>query len=225
METEVIAHIYTDFPEKFGIPRQSNLVEGARGKIVFTPKYRNPDALRGIEEYDYLWLLWDFSKAHRQNWAATVAPPRLGGRERMGVFSTRSPYRPNSIGLSSVRLERLEKEEERGIVLYVSGIDMLNGTPILDIKPYLPYTDAHPDAKAGFGERDVKGNLTVDIPKECRSQIDPNDLEDIYRILQQDPRTAFIHDEERVWGVAYGKYNVRFTVKGEILTVREIEIR
>ena len=233
MEIQAIAHIHTDFPEKFGIPRQSGLVEAARGRIVFVPAFRQPDALRGMREYDYLWLIWDFSENHRQGWNATVAPPRLGGRERVGVFASRSPFRPNPLGLSCVKLEAVDEEN---CEILVSGVDMLDKTPILDIKPYLPYADAHPDARGGFADGTVKRELTVifsgkgpdaseenaeDMGKEAL--LTPEEYSAVADIIRQDPRTAFIHDEERIWGVSYGNLNVRFRVKGDVAEIVEIE--
>ena len=225
MELKVIAHIRTDFPEKFGIPRQSGMVKGVKGRIVFLPEYRNPDAIRGIEGFSHLWLIWGFSEVHQEEgkWCATVAPPRLGGRVRMGVFATRSPYRPNPIGLSSVKLERVEYDKKLGYTIWVSGIDMLDGTPIYDIKPYLPYADVHADSVGGFGD-EVKGHrLSVEISQEIMERIEEGERQNLLEILEGDPRTAFIHDEERVWGVSYGKYNIRFTVKGDTLTVTDVE--
>ena len=165
MKMKVIAHIYTDFPEKFGIPRQSGLIEELEGKIVFTPEYRNPEALRGLEDFSHIWLLWEFSEAVREDWSPTVRPPLLGGNKRMGVFATRSPFRPNSIGLSSVKLDRIEQTEKEGTVLYVKGADLMNGTPIYDIKPYLPYADSHPEAVGGFTENLDERKLEVDFPE------------------------------------------------------------
>lgn len=225
MELKIIARIRTDFPEKFGIPRQSGLVKGLMGKIVFEPAYRTPEALRGIEGFSHLWLLWGFSKVTRQGWSATVAPPRLGGKRKMGVFATRSPYRPNPVGLSSVKLERVEIDEHFGAVLWVSGIDMLDGTPIYDIKPYLPYSDCHADATGGFGEEVLAHRLQVEFPPHLLEQIVPAERENIIALLEQDPRTAYIHDETREWGVTYGNVNVLFTVNGAVLTVHEVEIK
>lgn len=224
MELIEIAKIYTDFPEKFGIPRQSGLVPGLIGKIVFQPEFRTPDAVRGIEEFSHLWLMWGFSKAKKEGWAATVTPPRLGGRKRMGVFATRSPFRPNKIGLSSVKLESVEYDEKLGTVLIVSGIDMLNETPIYDIKPYLPYVDSHPDAKGGFADVVRENNLEVEIPEELLVKIREEDRENVLKILSQDPRTAFIHDETRIWGISYADYNIRFTVQEHRLKVCEITL-
>ena len=219
----MIARIRTAFPEKFGIPRQSGLVEGLMGRIVFEPAYRTPEALRGIEGFSHLWLLWGFSKVTRKGWSATVAPPRLGGKKKMGVFATRSPYRPNPVGLSSVRLVSVEHDEHLGDVLLVSGIDMLDGTPIYDIKPYLPYSDCHADAVGGFGE-EVRGyRLQVEFPEELLRRIPEGERANVIAVLEQDPRTAYIHDETREWGVTYGGVNVLFTVRGEVLTVTDVE--
>ena len=223
MELKVIAKIYTGFPEKFGIPRQSGLVEGLMGKIVFEPAYRTPDALRGIEGFSHLWLIWGFSRVTRKGWSATVAPPRLGGKQKMGVFATRSPFRPNPVGLSSVKLERIEQDEHLGCVLWVSGIDMLDGTPIYDIKPYLPYSDCHEDATGGFGETVKEHRLQVKFPTDLLERIPPSDRDTIVAILEQDPRTAYIHDDTREWGVTYNGYNVLFYVKGDCLTVCGVE--
>lgn len=222
MELKIIATIHTDFKEKFGIPRQSGLCEGLRGRIVFTPEYRTREALRGIEGFSHLWLLWGFSKVTRKGWSATVAPPRLGGRKKMGVFATRSPYRPNPIGLSSVTLERLEIDPVLGPILHVRGIDMLDGTPIYDIKPYLPYADAHPEATGGFGEEVLEHRLRVEISNELLLRIPEKERETVIELLAEDPRTAFIHDEEREWGISYAGLNYLFYVKGDLLTVVDV---
>lgn len=224
MEIEPIAYIHTDFPEKFGIPRQSGLAKEARGRIVFVPEYRHPDALRGLTEYDYLWLIWDFSRNHREGWAATVTPPRLGGKERVGVFASRSPFRPNPLGLSCVRLDEVTETEKEGTVISVSGVDLLDGTPIYDIKPYLPYTDAHPNAAAGFSDRTAGRGLAVEISAEMEAEIRPELRDTIRSLLAQDPRTAFIHDDGRIWGMRYAEYNIRFTVHDGILSVCEVGI-
>ena len=223
MQLKVIAKIHTDFPEKFGIPRQSGLVKGLRGKIVFEPAYRTADAVRGMDGFSHLWLLWGFSKVTRSGWSATVAPPRLGGKKKMGVFATRSPYRPNPIGLSSVKLEKVEYDENLGPILWVSGIDMLDGTPIYDIKPYLPYSDCHADAVGGFGEEVREHRLEVIFPEIYLQQIPEGERANLMEILEQDPRTAYIHDEEREWGIAYAGVNVLFYVKGNCLTVCGVE--
>ncbi len=224
MELKIIAHIRTDFPEKFGIPRQSGLIKGLTGRIIFVPEYRNPDALRGIEGFSHLWLIWGFSEVKTDGkWCATVAPPRLGGRKRMGVFATRAPYRPNPVGLSSVKLEKVEFDKNLGYTLLVSGIDMLDNTPIYDIKPYLPYVDVHTDAAGGFGD-DVKDHaLKVVISPELMEKIPEGERENITEILRSDPRSAYIHDKEREWGVAYKKHNYKFTVSDDTLTLTAVE--
>ncbi len=219
MNIEPIAHIRTDFPEKFGIPRQSGLVRGAAGRIVFEQEYRHPDALRGLSEYSHLWIIWDFSQNHRQGFNATVAPPRLGGKERVGVFASRSPFRPNPLGLSCVKLEGVDED---GSIL-VSGVDMLDGTPVYDIKPYLPYADSHPEAKGGFTDRVGFNELTVNIPDRISRSLDGRDLENIRDILKQDPRTRHIHDDERIWGISYSRYNIRFKIAGDRLDVIQIQ--
>ena len=218
---KIIAHIRTDFPTKFGIPRQSGLAE-TPGQIVFLPEYRNPDALRGIEEFSHLWLLWDFSEAHRAVWSPTVRPPRLGGNERRGVFATRSPFRPNPIGLSCVRLCGVRHTEKEGDVLDVAGADLMDGTPILDIKPYLPYTDAHPEAAAGFAGAVFGRCLTVCIPPELSALLPPDRRAPLVAILVQDPRPSYQDDPARVYGMPYAGYDVRFTVADGILTVCDI---
>lgn len=223
MELKQIAYIKTSFPDKFGVPRQSGLVKGLRGKIIFLPEFRTPDALRGIEGYSHLWLIWGFSESHKSEWSATVAPPRLGGKKRMGVFATRSPYRPNPIGLSSVELESVEVDEKLGTVLNVRGIDMIDNTPIYDIKPYLAYADSHPDARGGFANEVLEHHLKVEIPENVEKLIDENERDNIIGLLSEDPRSAYIHDEERVWGIYYGGKNIRFRVVGDVLTVTDIE--
>lgn len=222
MELKKIATVHTAFPEKFGIPRQSGLVKGLEGKIVFESEYRTADAIRGIEGFSHLWLLWGFSKVTRRGWSATVAPPRLGGKRKMGVFATRSPYRPNPIGLSSVRLLRVENDPVKGPILYVGGIDMLDGTPIYDIKPYLPYSDAHPDAVGGFGSDVLEHRLTVEISDELYEKIPVAERETVLELLREDPRTAYIQDETREWGITYAGLNYLFYVRGDILTVVDI---
>lgn len=219
---KIIAHIYTEFPEKFGIPRQSGLVEGLRGKIVFEPEYRVAEAVKGLEEYSHVWLLWKFSEAEREKWSPTVRPPRLGGKKRVGVFATRSPFRPNPIGLSSVKLEKITYEENSGPVIYVSGIDMLDGTPIYDIKPYLSYCDSHADAECGFADEVKKHALSVEYDPETEKEVGVQCMQTICDILAQDPRTAYMDDEEREWGLAYMDYNIKFTVRGEKLRILSI---
>lgn len=218
---EIIARIYTDFAEKFGIPRQSGLVRELTGKIVFEPKYRCADAVKGLEGFDYIWLLWKFQGTERGHWSATVKPPRLGGNTRMGVFATRSPFRPNPIGLSSVKLEHIEYSED-GPVLFVSGIDLKNETPIYDIKPYLSYTDCHPDAREGFAHAVKEYALQVEFPEELLKLFPAEKQEAIIEVLRQDPRPSYHDDETRKYGVAFAGYDVHFRVKGDVLTVFEV---
>ena len=221
-EIRVIAHIQSDFQEKFGIPRQSGLVEALRATVVFEPEYRNPDALRGIEGFSHLWLIWQFSEAVRADWSPTVRPPRLGGNTRMGVFATRSPFRPNAIGLSCVRLEAVRQDPVLGTVLEVSGADLLDGTPIYDIKPYLPYADCRPEAVGGFAASAPESGLRVDCPAELLSKVPPEKQEALLGVLAQDPRPSYQDDPQRVYGMRFGGLEVRFTVDGALLTVREI---
>lgn len=218
----VIAHIHTDFPTKFGIPRQSSLVEELRGEIIFEPEYRQPEAFRGIEEYSHLWLLWEFSEAKREHWSATVKPPRLGGRTRMGVFATRSPFRPNPIGLSCVRLVELRQDETYGPVLVVAGVDLMDGTPIYDIKPYLPYVDAHPDALGGFGDRVKEHALEVADPGSLLERLPEEKRAGAVAFLQQDPRPAVHKDPDRVYKIAYAGYDIHFTVHDTKLSVTDV---
>ena len=220
---KVIARIHSDFPEKFGIPRQSGLVPALRAKIVFEPEYRNPDALRGIEGFSHLWLIWQFSRAIREEWSPTVKPPRLGGNQRMGVFATRSPFRPNPIGLSCVRLQRVELHTAEGPVLWVAGIDLLDGTPIYDVKPYLPYADCHPEATGGFAQEVMGHRLEVAFPEELLALVPPEKREALREVLAQDPRPGYQHNEpDRRYGVAFAGLDVRFTVEGDVLLVREV---
>ena len=216
---KIIAHIETDFPTKFGIPRQSGLVQDLTARIVFEPEYRVPEAFRGLEGYSHLWLIWCFSEAVRQNWSPTVRPPRLGGNVRMGVFATRSPFRPNPIGLSSVRLTKIELDTPDGPVLYVSGADLMNGSPIYDIKPYLPFTDSHPDAVGGFAQQVEKDNLEVNIPKEVLAQIPADKQEALRQVLAEDPRPHYQQDADRVYAMEFAGMEVKFQVDGNLLTV------
>ncbi len=218
---KAIAKIYTEFPEKFGIPRQSGLAPSLRGRVVFEPPYRNLDAVRGLEEFSHIWLIWEFSKSGETG-ALTVKPPRLGGKVKKGVFATRSPFRPNPIGLSSVRLEEIVQDDRLGPVLVVSGADLLDRTPIFDIKPYLPYTDAHPDARGSFGEEHQKDRLCVVFSPELQGML-PQELQNaLCEVLAQDPRAAYQKKPDSVYGLAFAGYDVRFTVKDGTLTVREI---
>lgn len=219
---EIIGHIHTDFSEKFGIPRQSGLVEELKASIVFLPEYRQPEAFRGLEEFSHIWILWQFHKAERENWSATVKPPKLGGNTRMGVFATRSPFRPNNIGLSSVKLDSIEFTKENGPVLHVSGADLLDGTPIYDIKPYLAYTDSHPEATGGFTEHIDTNPLIVDFPTNLLNLIPPDKQAALLALLEQDPRPGYQHEPERKYGVAFAGYDVRFYVDGNHLTVVEV---
>lgn len=217
-----IAHIHTDFKTKFGVPRQSGLVDGLEAKIVFEPQYRNADALRGLEGFSHIWLLWDFSEAHKPEgeWSPTVRPPRLGGNKRMGVFATRSPFRPNNIGLSSVRVSKIELNTPEGPVIYVEGADLMDGTPILDIKPYLPFTDCHPEATGGYTDQTRQQEpLEVEIPKEVARLFSEKQLRGLQQILASDPRPHYIQDNTRVYAMEYGTHEVKFTVDGYHLTV------
>ena len=219
---QAIARMKSDFPTKFGIPRQSGLVDALESTIVFEPEFRNADALRGIEGFSHLWLIWQFSQAVRQGWSPTVRPPRLGGNVRMGVFATRSPFRPNNLGLSCVRLLGVEETREYGTVLHVGGADLMDGTPIFDIKPYIPYGDAKPDALGGFTQGAGDFLLTVDFPSSLLERIPQNKRDALIGVLSHDPRPAYQADPERVYGLTFGGWNVRFRVKDSTLTVVEV---
>ncbi len=221
-EIRVIAHIQSDFQEKFGIPRQSGLVGALRATVVFDPEFRNADALRGIDGFSHLWLIWQFSEAVRQEWSPTVRPPRLGGNTRLGVFATRSPFRPNAIGLSCVRLEAVRQDPALGTVLEVSGADLLDGTPIYDIKPYLPYADCRPEAVGGFAASAPESGLRVDCRAELLSKVSPEKQEALLGVLAQDPRPSYQDDPQRVYGMRFAGLEVRFSVNGTELTVLEI---
>ena len=223
LSMEVIARIHTDLPEKFGVPRQSGLVPGLRGTVVFEPAFRNPDALRGIEGFSHLWLLFQFDRAVRKDWSPTVRPPRLGGNRRMGVFATRSPFRPNAIGLSSVRLEEVRQDPVLGPVLEVSGADLVDGTPILDIKPYLPYADCHPDAAGGFTDPLEMKPLAVQISPELLASFSSAQQDGLLGVLACDPRPRYQEDAQRVYGLSFAGKNVKFTVAGDTLTVLAVE--
>ena len=218
----VVAKIHTEFPDKFGIPRQSGLVSSLRGEIVFEPEFRSRDAIRGLEEFSHIWLLWEFSEAKREGNALTVTPPRLGGKEKRGVFATRAPFRPNSIGLSSVKLEKIYFDEKRGPVLVVSGADMMDGTPIYDIKPYLPYTDAHPDARGGFGEEHKADGIMVVFPREQKLKLPEDIFNRVLDVLKQDPRAAYNKKPDYVYGMSFAGYDIRFTVEDDILYVKDV---
>ena len=222
---KIIAKIRTDFPEKFGIPRQSGLID-LTSKIVFEPEFRNDEALRGIEEFTHLWLIWKFSGNVKENsenkFSPTVRPPRLGGNKRMGVFATRSPFRPNPIGLSSVRLLGKEKTKD-GTVLIISGADMMDNTPIYDIKPYLAFTDSHPEAKGGFADEKFSYSLDLNFPKNLLNKIPEDKREGLIELLKEDPRPSYIEDGERIYGFSFMNFEIKFKVSNGVLTVTEIE--
>lgn len=217
-----IAHIHSDFPTKFGVPRQAGLVAELRARVVFQPEFRNPEALRGIEGFSHLWLLWEFSQNRRESWSPTVRPPRLGGNLRMGVFATRSPFRPNPIGLSCVRLEGVEWDGPEGAALLVSGADLVDGTPIYDVKPYVPYADCHPEATEGFATPDAGRRLEVDFPPGLLERVPEDKRKALTGVLAQDPRPAYQRDPQRVYGFGFGGLEIRFTVRGRTLRVEEI---
>ena len=220
---KVIAKIRTDFKEKFGIPRQSGLVDSLRARIVFEPEYRVREALRGIEDFSHLWLIWEFSEAKRDTWSPTVRPPRLGGNKRMGVFATRSPFRPNPVGLSSVRLIGIEHTDTEGDVLIVSGADLMDGTPIYDIKPYLPFTDCHTDARGGFADEKKEYSAEVIIPDHVAEGISEGRINEIRELLLQDPRPSYRDDESREYGMSYAGLEISFKATGSTLEVVEIK--
>ena len=219
---KIIARVRSEFPDKFGIPRQSGVVEALRATVVFEPAFRNPDALRGLEGFSHIWLLWQFDRAVREEWSPTVRPPRLGGNVRMGVFATRSPFRPNAIGLSSVRLLAVERHGDLGPVLQIAGADLMDGTPIFDIKPYLPYGDCHPEATGGFAP-DPGALLAVDCPAQLLEQVPPERREALLGVLAHDPRPSYHSDPQRVYGMDFAGWNVRFTVSEGVLTVRALK--
>ena len=219
---QVIARMKSDFPTKFGIPRQSGLVEELRSTIIFEPEFRNPDALRGIGGYSHLWLIWQFSEAVRTEWSPTVRPPRLGGNARMGVFATRSPFRPNSLGLSSVRLLGMEDTAEYGTVLHVGGADLMDGTPIFDIKPYIPYGDSHPDALGGFTDTAGEFILKVNFPAYLLEKLPESKRTAALGVLSHDPRPSYQRRPDRVYGLTFGGFDIRFKVAEDMLTVTEV---
>ena len=221
---KIIAHIETEFGTKFGVPRQSGLIDELRGRIVFEPEYRVPEALRGIEGFSHIWLLWNFSEAQRDTWSPTVRPPRLGGNTRMGVFATRSPFRPNAIGLSSVRLVGVDYDCADAPVLIVAGADLMNGTPIYDIKPYLPYTDCHPDATGGFTDSHPQERemLDVVIPDALAAHLGADTLAALRSTLACDPRPRYQEDSSRIYGMEFAHHEVKFSVSGNTLTVTDI---
>lgn len=218
----VIARIHTEFPTKFGIPRQSGVVESLQGTIVFEPEYRNSEAVRGLEEFSHLWLIWEFSEAKRDTWSPTVRPPRLGGNVRKGVFATRSPFRPNPIGLSSVKIEKIEMDPKLGPVLHVSGADLMDGTPIYDIKPYITYTDSHPEAISGFASKPAEYLLEVCFPEEQLDKVPESQRESLIAVLAHDPRPPYQDDPERIYGMAFSTMEIRFLVKHNRLNVVEV---
>ena len=219
---QVIARMHSDFATKFGIPRQSGLVEELRSTIVFEPEFRNPDTLRGIEDFSHLWIIWQFSEAVRTEWSPTVRPPRLGGNTRLGVFATRSPFRPNSLGLSSVKLLGVEKTEKYGTVLHVGGADLMDGTPIFDIKPYIPYGDSHPEATGGFTDTADDFLLTVNFPASLLNILPESKREAAIGVLSHDPRPSYQRKPGRVYGLTFAGFDIRFTVEDSTLTVTEV---
>ena len=219
-----IARIHSDFATKFGIPRQSGVVGSLQAEIIFEPEFRSRDAVRGLEAFSHVWLIWEFSENVRADWSPTVRPPRLGGNVRMGVFATRSPFRPNPIGLSCVRLERVDLTDPRGPVLHVAGADLMDGTPIYDIKPYIPYADCHPDAAAGFTAQTQFHHLDVACPETLWARVPADQRDGLRGVLENDPRPSYQHDPERVYGMEFAGLEVHFTVDGAQLTVRDITL-
>ena len=223
LQMKIIARIRNDFPTKFGIPRQSALAPGLKSVIVFEEAYRDPNALREIEQFSHLWLIWQFSQAVREDWSPTVRPPRLGGNRRIGVFATRSPFRPNPIGLSAVKLEKVELDPQLGPVLHIAGADLMDGTPILDIKPYIPFTDSIPHAAEGYTAQTVLHHLDVDFPKDLAQKVTPGKLEGLVQVLSQDPRPSYQEDPGRIYGLRFADMEVKFCVDGNRLSVKDIE--
>ncbi len=222
VQIDVIARMHSDFHTKFGIPRQSGLAEEVLSTVVFEPAYRNPDTLRGIEGFSHLWILWQFSEAVRKDWSPTVRPPRLGGNTKVGVFATRSPFRPNSIGLSCVRLIRTEKTESHGTVLVVAGADLMDGTPIFDIKPYVPYADCHTDAVGGYTEEVGDFILRVNFPESLLEILPENRRKAALSVLSHDPRPSYQNDPTRIYGLPFAGFDIQFTVDGDVLTVCDV---
>lgn len=220
---KILGHIHSEFPEKFGIPRQSGIVTDLKATISFEPGFQNPDAFRGLEGFSHIWVLWLFSEAVRDNWSPTVRPPRLGGNERMGVFATRSPYRPNPIGLSCVQLESVEFTEKDGPILHILGGDFLDGTPVLDIKPYLAYVESHPDASGGFALQSTAPVLEVECPPEILEVVPEEKRQALLAVLAQDPRPAYQDDPERIYGLSFAGLEIRFTVNGHTLSVQSVK--
>lgn len=222
VSTKIIARIRSDFPTKFGIPRQSGLVDALQSKIIFEPEYRNPDALRGLENFSHLWLIWQFSKAVREDWSPTVRPPRLGGNTRMGVFATRSPFRPNAMGLSCVKITAIDLHTPEGPVITVSGADLMDGTPIFDIKPYIPYADCKPEATGGFTDTAGDFILKVDFPEDLLNKVPEESRESLLGVLSHDPRPSYQNAPDRVYGMAFAGMDVKFRVEEDTLTVIDI---
>lgn len=218
-----IAYIRNDFPDKFGIPRQSSLINTLKAEIVFEPEYRNPEAFRGLEDYSHIWLIWGFSENTKSNWTATVRPPRLGGNTRMGVFATRSPFRPNPLGLSSVRLESIELHSEHGPILHILGADLMNGTPIFDIKPYLPYADSHPEASEGFAGPLKNYSLRIECAPELLEHVPSDKQEALLAVLAQDPRPSYQNNPERIYGLRFAGMEIKFRVENDVLYVIHIK--
>ena len=221
-EMKIIARMKSDFPSKFGIPRQSGLVDSLRSTIVFEPEYRNDGALRGLEAFSHLWIIWQFSEAVRDGWSPTVRPPRLGGNTRIGVFATRSPFRPNSIGLSSVKILGIEKTQNHGTVIHVAGADLMDGTPIFDIKPYIPYCDSHPDATGGFTDSAQDYILSVDFPFELMEKVPMDKRQPLIDVLSHDPRPSYQSDPDRIYGLNFGGQDIHFQVKDKTLCVIDV---
>ena len=219
---EIIAKMRSDFASKFGIPRQSGLVEELRSTIVFEPGYRDPECLRGIEDFSHLWIIWQFSQAVEQGWSPTVRPPRLGGNTRMGVYATRSPFRPNHMGLSCVKLLGVERTQQHGTVLHVGGADLMDGTPIFDIKPYIPYSDCHPEASGGFTDHAGEFLLNVNFPEELLSRLPENKRDAAIGVLSHDPRPSYQRNPDRIYGLNFAGFDIRFQVKESVLSVLEV---
>ena len=219
---QVIARMHSDFATKFGIPRQSGLVEELKSTIVFEPEFRNPDALRGIEDFSHLWIIWQFSEAVRTGWSPTVRPPRLGGNTRIGVFATRSPFRPNNLGLSSVKLLGVEHTEKFGTVLHVGGADLMDGTPIFDVKPYIAYGDSHPEARGGFTDTAGDFLLQVEFPRELLEKLPEDKREAAIGVLSHDPRPSYQRKPDRVYGLTFAGFDLRFQVREDTLTVVDV---
>ena len=223
MHIQPIAHMESDFPTKFGIPRQSGITSDLLSRIVFEKEYRQPEAFRGIEAFTHLWIIWGFSEAKRDGWSATVRPPRLGGNVRMGVFATRSPFRPNPLGLSSVQLVRVEEDDKNGLSLVVAGADLMDGTPIYDIKPYIPYTDSHPEASGGFSDDVRADRLEISFPEDLLQKVPAEKQDALQSILRHDPRPHYHSDPDRQYGFFFAGLEIKFRVEDTLLTVTSVE--